>query len=262
MISTLRWVGLVLAAGCSLVAGCGSDPCGASRPNLVDCEHGLFRADCGGTGPPTFACSEEGNGCRWFATQCVAAAYRATDCPPGNLCCHDRAGAPWLYTDDWSSLSGIYIAEMVEDAAAVGDAPVTNSAPITIEVAIDPAVPATSPSIVQCEVPAHRQFCMTRGFVPMASGAGGVALILNGGSISPEIVTIEIVPLEGGMLGARTFSRVSPDSGYAQSCARAQSTHLDIRGTMTLSSNDLSVPASLRGRADLTLNGGAITVQF
>lgn len=83
------------------------DACGGDRPALDGCELGLNWADCGGTETePRFGCGD--GGCRWFAGGCVASGFRASECPPGDLCCveHDDGQlTPFAGgSDDWTEM--------------------------------------------------------------------------------------------------------------------------------------------------------------
>ncbi len=87
-------------AACALAAACGngaaSDPdagspdavwptyCPGYPPQLAYCTEGTFYLECGGDGPPLFACGFDGiagTGCAWFPGGCVARGWRASTCP-------------------------------------------------------------------------------------------------------------------------------------------------------------------------------------
>ena len=72
------------------ISGC-SDPlseaCGGQRPELSECFHGAYFAECGGDrAGATIACAELG--CLWFDGACIAEGYRPIECPVSDLCCH------------------------------------------------------------------------------------------------------------------------------------------------------------------------------
>jgi len=165
----------------------------------------------------------------------------------------------WPYADDWTANPS----DIDEDIAACGYDVLTAHRPAPINVVLDPAVPATTPSYVSCEPAATRHFCASTGFVPMATADGGVLLRLNGlDTLDPEVVWIEVVQVDGDTLGARVFARVLPDLAVGAACESALTERLRFTGTLTLSSADFSDPSALHGRADLVLNGGAATVLF
>lgn len=252
----LAWVPVL--AVCLALPGCGEDPCGGARPTADRCRIGLFRADCGGTGEPTFACG--GGSCLWFATGCVAEEFEVSDCPETNRCCHGSPGHTWPFADDWTRADRL--GDVTEDIAAYGSTPVTSDRPAPITVVIDPTVAVTSPSRVACTGAAIRDFCRATGFAPTDTGDGGVTLSMMSTALSPEVVMLEIVHVDEDTLGARAFIRRTTEGPGLPYCESAQTPHLTFTGTLTLSSSDLGDPSALHGRADLVLDGDTVTIGF
>src|SRR5690606_37529026 len=73
------------------------DGCEGARPDIESCERGAAWADCGGLGPPRFACIPDGIGCFWFVGGCVAEGYRASRCDAEDVCSIDDYpyGSSW-----------------------------------------------------------------------------------------------------------------------------------------------------------------------
>jgi hypothetical protein len=258
----MKFLCAILATSwCVAIAGCGGDEaCGGARPAMTTCVNGAYWTNCGGTGEPRFACTSED--CRWFATACIAAEYRATDCPVGNPCCHAVEGGTWPYADNWPD----YHHHMVEAIAVAGYSPVTESVPITLSVEIDPSVHVTDPSTVACGFPpSDHNYCRAARFRPAASGDQGLAISLLGDAFQPEVLTIEIVPIEGGF-GARTFvtqlNDVDLPSRVACEAARSPRPQPMITGDITLSTADFSMPSAVHGSARLTVAEGPVTILF
>ena len=80
--------GFVLVASCVCAP---ADP----RVSLSDCPHGLYWAECGGTGEPVLGCESELGDCRWFQGGVTARGYTVSDCPPTDPCCYGG----WPFAD-------------------------------------------------------------------------------------------------------------------------------------------------------------------
>jgi hypothetical protein len=151
---------------------------------------------------------------------------------------------------------------VTEDIAACGYEVVTNDRPAPITVIIDPSIATTSPSHIACASGVSHDFCSSMGFGPSVTGAGGVTLRAMGTAVfNPEVLLLEIVPLDDVTLGARAFVRVSAEAGFP-TCERALTPRLRFTGTLALSSSDLTHPELLHGRADLVLEGRGVVVSF
>jgi len=243
----------------ALVAGCGGDPCGGPRPSLASCEVGLFRADCGGSGPATFACDPvSGQQCRWFATACVAREFLASDCGYGDPCCHGSPGHSWPFESGWTASDS---AGAVEDIAACGSEPVTDHRPAPIDVTVDPAVSPTVPSRVVCDSAVRREFCAAPSLDAFASGDGALTLRAEGAPLNAEAVLLEIIHVDETGLGARVFTRTTTEVGMPY-CEAARTPHLRFTGSVTLDTGDLSDPSRVHGRADLLLDGAPVVFSF
>lgn len=252
---------VLLLAVAPHVAGCGGDEnCGGDRPSISACTLGLLRADCGGTGEPTFACGQDE--CRWFASRCIAREFRATDCPTTEACCHAVEGGTWPFADDWpASRTG-----MVESIAVAGGMVITDTSPVPIGVTVDPDVPATSPTRVDCEFPAgDHDWCGTRGYRVHATAPGAIALAIRGASLQPEVVEVEIVSVGDG-LGARTFVTRQTDVNIPgrATCEAARSPHPQplVTGQLVVSTGDFSTPSAVHGRGQLQLAEGTVDIAF
>lgn len=130
-----------------VLAGCVNPPpdhfC-AKQP-LSECFNGRAFSDCGGPGPPIFACSED-LGCRWFSGGCAARDFVASPCAADNICCIDHS--PFSYDpleDGYSqvltSLSFWFLAYGLE--------PWDRDRAVNLTVSMDPGVDGTAP--MRCE---------------------------------------------------------------------------------------------------------------
>jgi hypothetical protein len=77
-----------------LVASCVGAPVDP-RVSLGDCPHGLYWAECGGTGEPVLGCESDLGDCRWFQGGVTASGYTVSDCPPTDPCCYGG----WPFAD-------------------------------------------------------------------------------------------------------------------------------------------------------------------
>ena len=83
--------GLALTACTLALGGCAPD----GRMPLSDCDHGLYWADCGGSGDPVLGCDRETGDCRWFSGGVTARGHAASDCRSDDPCCHGN----WPFSD-------------------------------------------------------------------------------------------------------------------------------------------------------------------
>jgi hypothetical protein len=247
---------LVVLAGCGQPSSC---PEGHS-PIVGECRQGLTWIDCGGEGPPRFACGEAG-GCVWLTTSCVPEGYRATDCPETDPCCHRDADGSWPYPDHWRPPAPASAANMVEDIAAFGGAALTAMPDITVR--IDPSLPEEEPSVL-CDPGVDRELCAL-GAPTVIDLWNGFALWSSSNLPGAEHFWMEISVVRETSIG-RAYLRVAPvdEVDGAPSCelARTRPSTTPITGTVLLRRFDLESPEDLHGRAELLIDGGRVTFTF
>lgn len=159
---------------CDALYGCTPMP-------LSACEATRTTADCGGEGPPTFACEpgHAGAGCRWYVRGCLADGAIASPCPSDDLCCvGQNAGAPpdtATFAPFASDVGGSFGSANANYAAGLftsrfGTAPIGLDDDFTFAVtATDP--PSATGVVVTCPNPTLDPFCAWEPKQSFSNGA-------------------------------------------------------------------------------------------
>lgn len=143
-----RWSTASLVA--LLLSGCAPevvDPCGSGgAPSLEECEQRTtVSADCGGEGGPVLACSRRGE-CRWFAGACVAEGFEATPCAADDVCCLEGYPFDASWKDPTPEDSSVF-----DFLFGFGTSPWDVARATTLDVALDPSLAASTPTMACTE---------------------------------------------------------------------------------------------------------------
>jgi hypothetical protein len=249
----------------AIVVGCGGgDPiaeaCGGERPSLDACTVGLFHADCGGDGAPTFACSETGQ-CRWFATRCVPSGHHASECTAGDLCCEVTDDGDWPFADGWTNPIGPFHEEMLADIATLADTTVTPASPANLVLTLDPSVPAGTRTVTCTGDPIGGMALCDRP-VLLGVGVGADTFVIT---VQPSIFGITVlaeVVTSGPEPVARAFIGYQNDYSWLDPPSTCPMSVYDLgpvaSGTLTLS----SYTDDAHGALSVDVEGGTIRVTF
>lgn len=254
------------AGGAPSDAGSSACPDGV-RPGIVDCPHGAYFAECGGTDEPRFACDDLYGECLWFTGGCVATGYHLSACGSVDLCCVTNARGTWPFEDGWAPSEPRYAANVIEEVGTFAHGPaVGRDAPATLDVEIDAALTAPAVAGVECTGDIGYAFCTGA----IEHHATGDALVVTMPAVgTPRSIgwVLEVVRGTGGELVARAFPRAVPDTFPmgAPSCEQSAifASAERVTGTLVLSAFDLSSPESIHGEAHLTVgSSGTAVVRF
>lgn len=246
--------------------------CGGFAPALEDCETGVYHADCGGEGGQTFACSEITGACRWFATECVAAGHVISDCPVDDRCCHTSAAGPWAFADGWlpARFSGSFAARtrVLVDLVVVGDAPVSATAPSSLEVTIDPEISAPDHTTISCEgdtEPVPPSICASAPYYsivePWVRQSDGFAFEVSP-NLFGESLLIEVRRGPGDELVGRVFGGYETDAEpptISPACDHGMTVTAITGGTLRIDRLELPAHGEL---VVTTATGTTISVVF
>ncbi len=266
-------LGVAVASGCAKapaaleggVDGSSMMACEGPRPGSIDdCQHGLYFADCGGTGGPVLACVETTGRCAWYRTACLPSGVRSIDCPPENVCCHSTADGLWPYEGSWRPERDIATAEMVSDIATIGWAVVDDTMPAEITVTVDPTVEPPASNQAVCTPGAALDLCADGLLMRPAIGREGIAVVVLFRSmrIISDWVYLELIP-SAPSHRARVFVRPNDDDAIDVP-TRCLPFQMDsVSGTLRLNTADLSSTADLHGILEMRLvGGGTATLAF
>lgn len=236
---------------------------GGVRPALDDCPHGLFHADCGGEGGPTFACGPTGR-CLWLATECVPVGFEASDCPLSDRCCHVSSDGEWPFASWRPPARGALRTQ--EDVGTIGSTVVSASVPDDgITVGVAPSA-GTAPPHAACTEPAEP---MTR--LRVCSDDARLEPLVDGSSLVLRFYTVielqdllvEVFPDTGT---ARVFVRNTSlfDSPPLAICIGLSEGRplVAATGSLTVSTLDPAEWSGVHGRLDATIGDVDVAIDF
>lgn len=238
----------------------GPDPwCPAGvRPALEACSYGLFWADCGGEGEPTFACGESGR-CRWFASRCLAASFVASDCPLTDRCCHPSSDGEWPFASWRPPMLGAV--RVQEDVGTIGATIVTAESPAAeIAVRPDAGISPSVPMRVVCSEPAVRVCYDAPRVERMREGSSRVLRFYTVHELEDLLVEV----LESGRARVFVRDRSLFDSPPLAIClARGEGRPMvEATGTLAVTTLDPSLWSTVSGRLDVTIDGSRVEIDF
>ena len=218
-----RAVAWWLALGCLAACGCtgGSqepfDPaaaCEAGRPDdLSSCFIGDDFADCDGIGDPAFACSPDGDDCRWFVGGCAPSGLVVSACPPDDVCCSDG----WPFPHDTFASQDFPHGDFHVGLQlySLGPLPWDAERGARIEVQLDPTLEPLASSSAECtDVPEDPYYYFCEEGVVRLVGA------TLGGTVQLDDTVSLSVETAGGTASNGLLVEVLPD-GTGGHVARA-----------------------------------------
>ncbi|MCC6524460.1 MAG: hypothetical protein IT373_17525 [Polyangiaceae bacterium] len=257
---TTRLLRTTVCLALLLLAGCVATP-DDTRPPLSECEHGLYWAECGGTGEPVLGCDRETGDCRWFSGGVTARGHAVSDCPTTEACCHDQ----WPFTD--FAPTGRVLEHARDQLSLLGNTMITRRGASSVISVADLASHVRWP-VIRCEPAATPRF---PGCEVMGEGATlaqvGKSILIRFDQVLLRI-DMEITPaeaLEQWVVQLFLFRAFSPRDGPPQLWCQNYSVgeELSVSGVLHLSTTDTSDLTTFHGRLDgVDSRGAAFTMEF
>jgi hypothetical protein len=237
---------LVAVVGCLVLGAVGVTGCAPDeRMPLADCAHGLYWADCGGNGEPVLGCDRETGACRWFSGGITARGHATSTCPASDLCCHSN----WPFTD--FSPDG-RTREVAVEQLSVLRRGVVSRHENDVAVRFD----LTEPTFRQFEVCGPGESGCTAASASSPPFWVGDAFVKQYG-FGTERWELEIVPGvtpdEWSVHLYQFFLPMREGLPTPLQCSDSFALgipHRQLEGTLRLSTDDLSDPASVHGRLE------------
>lgn len=230
----------ILVLGAVGVTGCAPD----ERMPLADCAHGLYWADCGGNGEPVLGCDRETGACRWFSGGITARGHATSTCPSSDLCCHSN----WPFTD--FSPDG-RTREVAVEQLSVLRRGVVSRHENDVVVQFDHTGP---PGAVLTVCGPGPTVCTTGGGSYSLAVGDSLVVVSSGPT---ERFELEIVPGatpdEWSIHVYQFFLPMREGLPTPLRCSDSFALgipHRQLEGTLRLSTDDLSEPASVHGRLE------------
>lgn len=223
---------------------------GCVAKHLSRCDATSTTADCGGSGPPVFAC-RSATGCMWFTHGCLAIGYDPSLCPVDDICCHPADGGGTSAFATSFELAGS-ASDFIDDYGT-GYIELDDHFVLDVTEAEPPGF--TSPSITCPSSEAHPVLCGNTTWNPVSNAAQTTPWFVGRRDLGAYGFTIEQRRLADGRTRGRVCLYSHTDEKIAACPATPPATpRCATAGTLTLGATG--------GRAAFTFQSGTWVVDF